>query len=68
MIIVTSWYHSRRAWLCFRHYAPDLIFYSRPTHAGQPASAWRPQSIRGRPGAEYLKLLEHLFYYGISPV
>ena len=29
-IIVTSWYHSRRALHCFEHYAPDLRFYSRP--------------------------------------
>ncbi len=68
VIIVTTWYHSRRAWLCFRHYAPDLVFYSRPAYAGYPASAWQPQAIRGHVKAEYLKLLEHLFRYGISPI
>jgi uncharacterized SAM-binding protein YcdF (DUF218 family) len=68
VIIVTTWYHSRRAWLCFRHYAPDLVFYSRPAYAGFPASRWRPQAVRGHVKAEYLKLLEHLFRYGISPV
>ena len=26
-IIVTSWYHSRRALVCFEHYAPDIKFY-----------------------------------------
>jgi uncharacterized SAM-binding protein YcdF (DUF218 family) len=34
VIIVTSWYHSRRALACFEHYAPDLKFYSRPSYAG----------------------------------
>jgi uncharacterized SAM-binding protein YcdF (DUF218 family) len=68
VIIVTTWYHSRRAWLCFRHYAPDLVFYSRPACAGCPGSAWRPQPIRGHVKTEYLKLLEHLFCHGISPV
>lgn len=29
-IIVTSWYHSRRALRCFEHYAPSIKFYSRP--------------------------------------
>ena len=34
VIIVTSWYHSRRALRCFEHYAPDLTFYSRPSYFG----------------------------------
>ena len=34
VIIVTTWYHSRRALLSFRHYGPDLTFYSRPAYAG----------------------------------
>ncbi|MDE3067927.1 MAG: YdcF family protein [Verrucomicrobiota bacterium] len=33
-IIVTSWYHSRRALACFEHYGPDLKFYSRPSYLG----------------------------------
>jgi uncharacterized SAM-binding protein YcdF (DUF218 family) len=33
-IIVTSWYHSRRALACFEHYAPDIKFYSRPAYFG----------------------------------
>src|SRR5260370_16184140 len=28
IILVTSWYHSRRALKCFRHYASDLEVYS----------------------------------------
>jgi hypothetical protein len=34
VIIVTSWFHSRRALACFEHYAPDIRFYSRPSYAG----------------------------------
>jgi uncharacterized SAM-binding protein YcdF (DUF218 family) len=30
VIIVTSWYHSRRALACFKHFAPEIQFYSRP--------------------------------------
>ena len=33
-IIVTSWFHSRRALACFEHYAPDIKFYSRPSYVG----------------------------------
>ena len=68
VIIVTSWYHSRRAWRCFRHYAPDLIFYSRPAYAGCPTSWWQPQPIRGHVKSEYLKLLGYWVRYGVSPV
>ena len=38
VIIVTSWFHSRRALNCFRHYAPDIQFYAQPTVADQPRS------------------------------
>jgi uncharacterized SAM-binding protein YcdF (DUF218 family) len=34
VIIVTSWYHSRRALACFEHYAPEIQFYSRPSYYG----------------------------------
>ncbi|HUA69374.1 MAG TPA: YdcF family protein, partial [Candidatus Saccharimonadales bacterium] len=34
VIIVTSWYHSRRALACFEHYGPDMQFYSRPSYFG----------------------------------
>ena len=38
VIIVTSWFHSRRALNCFRHYAPDIQFYAQPTVADRPQS------------------------------
>lgn len=39
VIIVTSWYHSRRALACFEHYAPEIKFYSRPSYFGYPQGA-----------------------------
>jgi uncharacterized SAM-binding protein YcdF (DUF218 family) len=68
VIIVTTWYHSRRAWRCFEHYAPDLTFYSRPAYAGYPASPWQPQAIRGHVKLEYLKLLGYWVRYGVCPI
>ena len=32
VIIVTSWYHSRRALKTFHHFAPEIKFYSRPSY------------------------------------
>jgi len=68
VIIVTSWYHSRRARGCFEHYAPDLGFYSRPAYGGARVPPWRPQAIRGHVRSEYLKLLGYWVRYGVSPV
>jgi uncharacterized SAM-binding protein YcdF (DUF218 family) len=34
VIIVTTWYHSRRGLMCFEHYAPEIQFYSRPSYWG----------------------------------
>ena len=66
-IIVTSWYHSRRALACFEYYGPDLKFYSRPTH---PENIWkypRPHGPIFRVFTEYLKILGYWLCYGISP-
>jgi len=32
VILVTSWFHSRRALHCFRHYAPEIEFISLPIY------------------------------------
>jgi uncharacterized SAM-binding protein YcdF (DUF218 family) len=51
VIIVTTWYHSRRALACFEHYAPDLKFYSRPSYFGYPgqtkAEMLKPETLKG---------------------
>ena len=67
VIIVTSWYHSRRALACFRHFAPEIIFYSRPTYFGYQRRDWGKHDIGGEMKFEYLKLLGYWAYYGIAP-
>ena len=68
VVLVTSWYHSRRALKCFRHYAPDIKFYSRPAYFAFPRSEWRPQGMYRYIRAEYAKLLAYWLCYGVSPV
>ena len=68
VIIVTSWFHSRRALACFEHYAPDITFYSRPSYLGYPRAEWRPKGISGYINAEYAKLLGYWVCYGVCPI
>jgi uncharacterized SAM-binding protein YcdF (DUF218 family) len=65
-IIVTSWYHSRRALNCFEHYGPDIKFYSRPTPYNQTVGRWTPIEIR-RIYLEYPKTVWYWVHYGVSP-
>ena len=39
-ILVTSWYHSRRALNTFAHVGPDIQFYSRPSYFGFAREDW----------------------------
>jgi len=68
VIIVTTWYHSRRALACFEHYAPDIQFYSRPSYFGYLRTAWEPEGISRQIKAEYLKLLGYWVCYGVCPL
>jgi uncharacterized SAM-binding protein YcdF (DUF218 family) len=68
VIIVTTWYHSRRALACFEHYAPDLQFYSRPSYFGYPKTEWNHQGIHGYIRAEYVKMLYYWVSYGVCPL
>jgi len=68
VIIVTSWYHSRRALACFEHYAPDIKFYSRPSYFAYPRAQWRPKGISGDIQAEYVKLIGYWLRYGVCPI
>jgi uncharacterized SAM-binding protein YcdF (DUF218 family) len=63
VIIVTSWYHSRRALACFEHYAPEMNFYSRPTDFAAGPS----HRTGSRARLEYVKLLVYWMYYGVCP-
>jgi uncharacterized SAM-binding protein YcdF (DUF218 family) len=67
VIIVTSWYHSRRGLMCFEHYAPEIKFYSRPSYYAYPKTEWRPKGISGYVKSEYLKLLGYWACYGVCP-
>jgi uncharacterized SAM-binding protein YcdF (DUF218 family) len=67
-IIVTSWYHSRRALACFEHDAPDIKFYSRPSYFGYARTDWKPNGIGNYVRSEYWKLIGYWIRYGICPV
>jgi uncharacterized SAM-binding protein YcdF (DUF218 family) len=67
-IIVTSWYHSRRALRCFQDAAPEIKFYSRPAYLGYARADWKFNGISGHVKSEYLKLLGYWWRYGVCPI
>jgi uncharacterized SAM-binding protein YcdF (DUF218 family) len=68
VIIVTSWYHSRRGLMCFEHYAPDIRFYSRPSYFGYPRGDANRKYLKGYIKSEYVKLLGYWVIYGVCPI
>lgn len=66
-VIVTSWYHSRRAMACFQAAAPEITFYSRPTHRPAGLAVWVNRYERGRFHQEYGKILYYWVVHGVSP-
>ena len=66
-IIVTSWYHSRRARACFEHYAPEIKFYSRPDYVGYRVADPRRRYVAAHMRNEYWKLLGYWVRYGVGP-
>jgi uncharacterized SAM-binding protein YcdF (DUF218 family) len=68
VIIVTDWYHSRRALHCFEHYGPDITFYSRPSYFGYSRAEWNSRGISGYITSEYVKLLGYWVCYGACPL
>jgi len=67
VILVTSWYHSRRALACFRHYAPEVQFYSRPSYFAYDRPDWSNHRIGGRIRLEFAKLVGYWVRYGVCP-
>jgi uncharacterized SAM-binding protein YcdF (DUF218 family) len=67
VILVTSWYHSRRAVACFRHYAPEIRFYSRPSYFASARADWPHNRIGPRVRLEYAKLIGYWIRYGVCP-
>jgi len=67
VILVTTWYHSRRALACFRHLAPDITFYSRPSYFGYSREEWNRRGIESYVGIEFVKLAGYWVCYGVPP-
>ena len=67
VILVTSWYHSRRALESFRHYAPEIKFYSRPSYVDYARADWPGRRFERRIYLEYPKLLGYWIGYGVCP-
>jgi uncharacterized SAM-binding protein YcdF (DUF218 family) len=67
VIIVTTWYHSRRALAVFRHYAPELNFYSRPSFYAADRSEWKRKSLSRYIRNEFIKLPGYWVVYGVKP-
>ncbi len=68
VIIVTSWYHSRRALACFRHVAPDLQFFSRPSYDHYQPNPPNRTGYAWQINYEYVKLVGYWFHYGVWPL
>ncbi len=67
-IIVTSWFHSRRALACFEHCAPDIQFYSRPSYLAYVPTAANQRDVDVYARGEYFKIVAYWAWYGIWPV
>ncbi len=65
-VIVTSWYHSRRALKTFQHFGPDIKFYSRPSYFAFVRKDWS-RNFAKRVYLEYAKLPDYWIRYGVCP-
>jgi len=65
-IIVTSWYHSRRALHTFEHFGRGIKFYSRPSYFWYTRSGWSYEFYR-HVYLEYLKIPGYWVGYGVCP-
>ncbi len=67
VILVTSWYHSRRALKTFEHFAPEIQFYSRPSYYAFDRDEWKQKGNGKRMRLEFLKLPGYWIRYGVNP-
>jgi uncharacterized SAM-binding protein YcdF (DUF218 family) len=75
VILVTSWFHSRRALRCFQHYMPEIDFVSLPTAVDRPTRSGQRETFSGWPEPselrpvllEYLKVIYYWGRFGVSP-
>jgi uncharacterized SAM-binding protein YcdF (DUF218 family) len=66
-ILVTTWYHSRRAEKIFECFGPEIKFYSRPSYFGWNAADWKKTNVGHRLRLEFLKLPGYVIRYGMNP-
>ncbi len=67
VILVTSWYHSRRALACFEHVAPDLQFFSRPSYLDYEPKPANRMGYDWHVNYEYVKLVAYIFTHHVWP-
>lgn len=67
VLLVTSWYHSRRALKTFEHYGPDMNFFSRPSYFAFDYADWKDAKVRRKIRLEFLKLPGYWLRYGVNP-
>jgi len=67
VILVTSWYHARRAQKTFEHFAPELKFYSRPAYFAFDRQDWSRLGVAHKMELEFLKLPGYWLCYGVNP-
>lgn len=67
VILVTSWFHSRRALAVFEHVAPDLQFYSRPCYLDFQPKDSRRTGFEPHVNIEYAKIIDYIFEHGVLP-
>ena len=67
VILVTTWYHSRRALKTFEHFAPEMKFYSRPSYYAFDRADWPKPGNFKRMRLEFLKLPGYWLRYGVNP-
>jgi len=68
VILVTSWFHSRRALACFEHFAPDIKFYSRPSYIDYQPKKLNREGFSEHVNIEYAKLLDYWISHGVWPM
>ncbi len=66
-VIVTSWFHARRARACFRHFAPEIEFISMPSREHMERFPTRWCGGAQYTLQEYLKIAVYAVRWGIWP-
>jgi len=64
VILVTSWFHSRRALRCFEKAAPEIQFISLPSTAGMEPSLW-PSNVERLRSFVFKEYVKTVVYWGI---